>query len=230
MSDLLFPLIAPRVPIHGGGHFPVGRIFCVGRNYAAHAREMGADPTAEPPIFFMKPASAIVAKPTLLPFPRDTADLHHEVELVLALHQGGVDIAESEALGCIFGYAVGIDLTKRDRQGEAKNKGQPWERAKSFDASAPISTIAPAATIGHPARARIALSVNGQSRQAADIAEMIWPPAAIIAHLSRLWRLAPGDVVFTGTPEGVGPVQAGERVTASIDSVGDIDFQFAETA
>jgi fumarylpyruvate hydrolase len=225
MSDFLFATDPPSLPIIGRRQrFAVGRIFCVGRNYAAHAREMGSDPNAEPPLFFMKPASALVPAPMALAFPGDTGDLHHEVELVLAIGQGGADIAQASALDHVFGYAVGVDLTKRDRQAEAKAKGQPWERAKAFDASAPCSAIAPAGEIGHPARAAIRLSLDGVDKQSADIADMIWPPAAIIARLSQLWRLAPGDLIFTGTPEGVGPIPPGARLEAAIEGVGALAF------
>jgi fumarylpyruvate hydrolase len=225
MQDLIFPLPVPALPIHGlDARFPVGRIFCVGRNYAAHAREMGADPHAEPPIFFMKPASAAMPAPSALAFPFDTADLHHEVELVLALHRGGQDIAEADALSHVYAYGVGVDLTKRDRQAEAKSKGQPWERSKAFDGSAPVSVLARAETIGHPRSAEIALSVDGAVRQHANIADMIWPPQAIIAKLSTLWRLAPGDLIFTGTPEGVGAIAPGARIQASVAGVANLDF------
>lgn len=229
MSNILFPLAPPTVPIlQESARFPVGRIFCVGRNYAAHVREMGADPTAEPPIFFMKPANAALGAPTTVPFPNDTADLHHEVELVLAIHRGGAAIAEADALSHVYGLAVGVDLTKRDRQAEAKANGQPWERSKSFDASAPVSAITPLASINAPSHAAIRLAVNGVQKQSADIADMIWSPAAIVAKLSALWRLAPGDLIFTGTPEGVSAIPRGARIEASIDGVGALDFTMSE--
>lgn len=227
---LLFPLATPQLGIVGSSAvFPVGRIFCVGRNYAAHAREMGADPNAEPPLFFMKPASAAICAPAHIPYPRDTTDLHHEVELVLALDRGGSDIDFDQAKACIFGYAVGVDLTKRDRQSEAKEKGHPWERAKAFDASAPISAIRPVLDGEHTDDAHIRLSVNGKVRQHANIADMIWPAAAIIGHLSRIWRLCAGDLIFTGTPEGVGAIPLGARVEAVIDGVGALDFTVGDS-
>lgn len=229
MSDFIFPYHPPSLPVVGSSQrFAVHRIFCVGRNYAAHAREMGSDPNAEPPIFFMKPASAIVAEPERLAFPRDTADLHHEVELVIALSRGGHDIAEANALEHVFGYAVGVDLTKRDRQAEAKAKGQPWERAKAFEESAPCSALHSAATVGHPRTATIRLSLDGAVKQSADIADMIWSPAAIIAQLSRVWRLAPGDVIFTGTPDCVGAIAPGARVDAVIEGVASLAFQIGD--
>lgn len=230
MTQTLFDLSHTSLPIVGeAARFPVGRVFCVGRNYAAHAREMGADPNAEPPLFFMKPASAVVAAPEALTFPSDTNDLHHEVELVLALHKGGAAIAEADALQHVFGGAVGIDLTKRDRQAEAKAKGQPWERAKAFDASAPTGAITPWAQCGTVHSATIALSVNGAVRQSAAIADMIWSPAAIIARLSTLWRLQPGDLIFTGTPEGVGAIPPGSVVDARIDGLSPLSIRFSET-
>jgi len=223
MSQLLFPLPPPTVPIDGSDLvFPVRRIFCVGRNYAAHAREMGNDPTTEPPIFFMKPADAIVTD-TRVPWPVDTANLHHEIELVVALNSGGANIDAARALDHIFGYAVGIDLTKRDRQGEAKDKGQPWERGKSFDASAPISAIFPAERIGHPTRGAIELSVNGARRQHGDLADLILPVPQIVAKLSELWTLAAGDLIFTGTPEGVGAIKRGDVLAGGVAGVARIE-------
>ncbi|MFZ4121252.1 MAG: fumarylacetoacetate hydrolase family protein [Caulobacterales bacterium] len=198
------------------------RVFCVGRNYAAHAAEMGAD-TREPPFFFMKPASALVPGPEI-PYPPDTQDLHHEVELVLRLGIGGNAIPTETALDHIEAYAVGIDLTKRDRQAELKAKGQPWERAKAFDASAPISPFVRAEIIGHPQRAGISLSVNGTVRQQSCISDMIWKPAEIIAHLSTIWTLQPGDVIFTGTPAGVGALHRGDRAQAEVEGIGALEI------
>ncbi|HYE00175.1 MAG TPA: fumarylacetoacetate hydrolase family protein [Alphaproteobacteria bacterium] len=217
----VFPPPTPTaVPVDSGGLFPVRRIFCVGRNYAAHAREMGADPDREPPFFFMKPADAIVRDGDVIPFPQATTDLHHEVELVVALLHGGRDVAPERAAELIYGYAVGIDLTRRDLQAAAKAAGRPWDMAKGFDRSAPISTIARRID-GHALdRGAITLAVNGQMRQSADIADMIWPVADTIAHLSRLVELQPGDLIYTGTPEGVGPVKPGETLEAAIDGVG----------
>ena len=210
----------PAAPVQGeAGLFPVRRIYCVGRNYAAHAREMGANPDEEPPFFFTKPADAVVPSGSLIPYPSDTADLHHEVELVLALGRGGSDIAEAQALAHVYGYAVGLDLTRRDRQAEAKQAGRPWDVAKGFDRSAPIGPIRPVSTGGHLASGRIRLSVDGAVRQDADVADMTWSPAEIIAALSRSFELAPGDLIFTGTPEGVGAIVRGQTATAAVDGL-----------
>lgn len=211
----------PAVPVEGTDDlFPVRRVFCVGRNYAAHAREMGADPNAEPPFFFMKPADAIVPGGGDVPYPPATADLHHEVEMVVALRAGGADIAPEAALDAVFGYAVGIDLTRRDLQAAAKKSGKPWDMAKGFDASAPISAIRPVDRCGHPASGAVTLSVNGTDRQAGDLADMIWSVPAMISYLSTLVILQPGDLIFTGTPEGVGAVARGDRMEALVDGVG----------
>ena len=202
--------------------FPVRRVFCVGRNYAEHAREMGHDPDREPPFFFTKPADALVSDGATIPYPLATRDLHHEVELVVALGKGGTDISAAQALDCIFGYAVGIDLTRRDLQAEAKKLARPWDVGKAFDHSAPCSAIVPAARIGHPERGRIRLAVNGVTGQDGDLAQMIWSTPEVIAHLSRLFTLAPGDLIFTGTPAGVGPVERGDVLEGQIEGVGDL--------
>jgi fumarylpyruvate hydrolase len=227
MNQLLFPLAPPAVPIDGSDlRFPVRRIYCVGRNYGAHAREMGADPTAEPPFFFMKPADVIVLD-AKAPYPPDTDNLHHEIELVVAIGRGGWDVTYEQALDLVYGYAVGVDLTKRDRQNDAKAKGQPWERGKAFENSAPITAIVPAERIGHPRRGEIALTVNGERRQHGDLADMILPVPAIIARLSEVWSLAPGDLIFTGTPEGVGRLARGDLVEGHVEGVGRIGFEVA---
>lgn len=207
--------------------FPVRRVFCVGRNYAAHAREMGHDPDREPPFFFTKPADALVPDGATIPYPLATRDLHYEVELVVALGKGGTDISAAQALNCIFGYGVGIDLTRRDLQGEAKKLARPWDVGKAFDHSAPCSAIVPAARIGHPERGRIRLAVNGVTRQDGDLAQMIWSTPEVIAHLSRLFTLAPGDLIFTGTPAGVGPVERGDVLDGQIEGVGDLQVRVA---
>lgn len=212
----------PRLPIVGGGAFPVGRIFCVGRNYAEHAKEMG-DATPEPPFFFIKPASCLPEEPGKLPYPPRTADLHHEVELVVALGKGGADIAEGEALSHVFGYATGLDMTRRDLQGVAKDKRRPWDMGKSFDGAAPVSAITPANSSGDVADAAITLKVDGEIRQQGRISDMIWPVAAIIAELSTYMRLLPGDLIFTGTPAGVGAVSRGSRLEARIDGLEPLD-------
>ncbi|HYE42898.1 MAG TPA: fumarylacetoacetate hydrolase family protein [Caulobacteraceae bacterium] len=220
------PPIQPSVAVAGSdARFPVRRIFCVGRNYAAHAREMGAD-DREPPFFFAKPADAAVDAGGTIPYPVDTADLHHEIELVCALGAGGADIPLERALEHVWGYAVGVDLTRRDRQAEAKAKARPWTVAKGFDRSAPISSVRPAEG-RHPASGRIWLAVDGAVKQDADLADMTWNTAEIIAALSRSFELRPGDLIFTGTPEGVGPVGRGQTVTGGIDGVGEIRLGFA---
>lgn len=227
MTSLLFPLPPTVVPIDGETRaFPVRRIYCVGRNYAAHAREMGADPAAEPPFFFMKPADALVTG-ARAPYPTDTDNLHHEIELVVAIGRGGWDVTYEQALDLVYGYAVGIDLTKRDRQNDAKAKGQPWERAKAFEASAPITPIFPAERIGHPKAGAVELSVNGELRQRGDLGDLILPVPAIIARLSEVWTLAPGDLIFTGTPEGVGRLARGDRLSGHIAGVTRIDVEIA---
>ena len=213
----------PSIEIAGSSQrFPVRRILCVGRNYAAHAREMGGDPDRTPPFFFAKPADAVVADGETIPYPPLTHDLHHEVELVVAIAHGGADIDARDALDRVFGYAVGIDLTRRDLQAEAKAKGQPWEWGKAFDRSAPVGALRRASEIGHPARGRIELAVNDMIRQAGDLADMIWPVAAIIAAASRSIALAPGDLLFTGTPAGVGPVVAGDTLVGTVANVGRV--------
>jgi len=223
MTDYVLPphpIVA--VPVEGeAGVFPVRRVLCVGRNYAAHRREMGSD-DRDPPFFFAKPADAVVPPGGVVPYPPRTANLHHEIELVVALKAGGRDIPVEAALACVYGYAVGVDLTRRDLQSAAKDKGQPWEAAKGFDASAPISAILPWA--GDAPLGRIALSVNGGSRQDATVADMIWNVAEIISEASKLWTLAPGDLIFTGTPEGVGPLTVGDVVTGEVEGVGQLQF------
>jgi len=211
------------VPVQGGGLFPVRRVYCVGRNYAAHAREMGGDPNREPPFFFTKPADALVTAGADTPYPPGTENLHHEVELVLAIGRGGADIPAAAALAHIFGYAVGLDLTRRDVQEQAKAARQPWDMAKGFDASGPIGTIAPVSAIGHPAGGRITLLVNGQTRQSGALGDMIWPVPDIVAALSRLVHLAPGDLIFTGTPDGVGPLHRGDVLRGEVEGVGFIE-------
>jgi fumarylpyruvate hydrolase len=202
-----------------GQRFPVHRIYCVGRNYAAHAREMGMDPEREPPIFFSKPADAVVPNGAPVPYPPRTGNLHHEIELVVAIGTGGRDIPLASALAHVFGYAVGNDLTRRDLQFAAREKGQPWDVSKGFDRSAPVTAIRRAAEVGHPERGRIWIEVNGELRQQADLSEMIWSVPEIVAELSTLFDLAPGDLIFTGTPAGVGPVQRGDSLVGGIDGL-----------
>ncbi|MDA0218625.1 MAG: fumarylacetoacetate hydrolase family protein [Proteobacteria bacterium] len=205
--------------------FPVNRAFCIGRNYADHAIEMGGNPDREEPFFFMKPASAIIPSGGRLPYPSATENLHHEVELVVAIARGGGDIPVEGALDCVFGYAVGIDLTRRDLQEVAKKAGRPWDMAKGFDASGPIGTLTPVATCGHVADAAISLSVGGAVRQSGNVNQMIWKTAEAIAYLSRLVEIRPGDLMFTGTPAGVGPIARGERVHCEIAGLVPMDCQ-----
>ncbi len=209
--------------------FPVRRIWCVGRNYLEHVREMGND-ERQPPFFFAKHADMIAADGAAIPYPPLTQDFHHEVELVVALKAGGLRIAAGRALEAVYGYAVGIDLTRRDLQFAARKKERPWEIGKSFDASAPIGALAPASTIGHPAKGRIWLKVNGVERQNGDLAEMIWNVPEIIAQLSQQVRLAPGDIIMTGTPAGVGPLAAGDEVEAGIEGIGELRISITPAA
>lgn len=224
MNRLAHPVPLPvLIPITGSDIvFPVRRVLCVGRNYAAHRREMGGD-DRDPPFFFSKPADALVPPGGQVPFPSATQNLHHEIELVIALGAGGSDIPPERALDAVFGYAVGVDLTRRDLQNLAKDKGQPWEASKGFDASGPVSAIRPWS--GAPPQGRIHLSVNGEVRQNAYISDMIWSVAEIISEASRLWMLKAGDLIFTGTPEGVGPLQQGDRVEGEVEGVGVLAFR-----
>jgi fumarylpyruvate hydrolase len=223
MTTYAFPPHAiPTVPVEGSQTvFPVRRILCVGRNYAAHAREMGAD-TRDPPFFFSKPADAIVPLAGEVPYPPATSDLHHEIELVVALKSGGANLTPEQALAAVFGYAVGVDLTRRDLQGQAKAKGQPWEAGKAFDASAPITAIR---VMGEPApEAAVTLSVNGAERQRGQVGDMIWNIGEVIAKASALWTLAAGDLIFTGTPEGVGAIVRGDKIVGEVEGVGRLEF------
>jgi fumarylpyruvate hydrolase len=216
-SYVFSPAARPWVAVQGSNdRFAVHRIYCVGRNYAAHVREMGGDPSREPPIFFSKPADAIVANGADVPYPPKTADFHHEVELVVAIGRGGANIVAADALSHVYGYAVGNDLTRRDLQSDARKRGLPWDMAKGFDQSAPLAAIHTVEQVGHPVDARIWLNVNDETRQDSDLTQMIWSVAEIIAELSSYCRLQPGDLIFTGTPEGIGPLVAGDRVTAGI--------------
>lgn len=215
----------PTLPVRGSAdRFPVRRIYCIGRNYAAHAREMGAD-ERDPPFFFLKPADAVVQNGATVPYPPATKDFHYEGELVAAIGKGGADIPVEQANDHIFGYAVGIDLTRRDLQMEARNKGRPWDMGKGFDMSAPCSEIVPASRIGHPTKGEVSLKVNGEYRQKGDIADLIWTIPESIACLSGLMRLEPGDLLFTGTPEGVGAVGKGDEILVHVDGVCDLTIR-----
>jgi fumarylpyruvate hydrolase len=213
----------PTVPVEGGGEFPVRRIFCVGRNYADHAREMGGDPTREAPFFFTKPADAVVENGADIPYPSATSNLHHEVELVIAIGKGGEAVSPAQAHELIWGWAAGVDLTRRDLQNAAKGKGQPWDSGKGFDRAAPIAAITPKSRHGRP-EGHIRLWVDGQLRQEGLLSDMIWSPYEIVAECSKLWRLEPGDLIFTGTPEGVGPIERGQRVTAEVNGLQALSF------
>jgi fumarylpyruvate hydrolase len=214
----------PSVKIEGNPlRFPVRRIFCVGQNYADHVKEMGGDASKPAPFFFCKPADAISANTVAVPYPTQTSNLHHEVELVIAIGTGGGDIKREEALGHVYGYAVGVDLTRRDLQAAAKEKGRPWDTAKGFDHSAPISAIVP--WKGELAKTKkISLTVNGAKKQEARLEEMIWPAPDIIAFLSQSFELKPGDLIFTGTPAGVGPLVRGDQVVATIEGLPMLTF------
>lgn len=235
MSFVFNPPERPSVALAGeSNRFPVRRIFCVGRNYAAHAREMGGDPDREPPFFFTKPADAVVdAAPELdcqLPYPLDTKELHHEIELALAVDQGGTNLTPEDAQDCIFGYAVALDLTRRDLQRVAKERRRPWDWGKAFDRSAPLGPLHRATTTGPLREGRIWVDVDGQRRQDADLAELIWPPANILAFISRSVALKPGDLVLTGTPAGVGPLEVGQRVRGGIDGLGELALTITDAA
>jgi fumarylpyruvate hydrolase len=214
------------LPVEGTDEvFPVGRIFCIGRNYAEHAREMGHDPDREPPFFFMKPANAITTSGEF-PYPPGTSDVHHEMEMIVALAKGGKDIAESDALDLVYGYGVGLDMTRRDLQGEAKKLGRPWEIGKAFDYAAPCSGLKRVADMGHPAaKARLTLSVNGKPRQDSTIDKMIWNVPETIAYISRYFELLPGDIIMTGTPEGVAAIIKGDTLVGEVEGVGKLEVR-----
>jgi fumarylpyruvate hydrolase len=203
--------------------FPVRRIYCVGRNYAEHAREMGYDPDREPPFFFGKPADSLQPDTAPVPFPSATTDFHHEVELVVALRRGGRDVPAADAQALIFGYGIGIDWTRRDLQAEAKAQGKPWDAAKGFDHSATLGPLHPVSAVGHPTQGRIWLSVNGAIRQDADLSSLIWAVPDVIAVLSGLFELRAGDLIYTGTPAGVGRVCRGDRIACGIEGLGEIE-------
>lgn len=226
MSYVFPPAPTPSVPVVGTeAQFPVHRIYCVGRNYEEHAKEMGFT-GREPPFFFMKPADAIVVAPpgatTPLPYPSLTTNLHHEIELVVAIGKGGKNIAAADALSHIYGYAVGLDMTRRDLQNDMKKQGRPWSIGKGFDHSAPIGPITPAAKAGDVGKAGIWLQVNGVDRQRSNVAQLIWNIAETIEHLSAAWELQPGDLIYTGTPEGVGAVVTGDMLEGGVDGLGSI--------
>lgn len=226
MSYVFLPAPPVAVPVEGStGQFPVRRIYCVGRNYAAHAREMGADPSREPPFFFAKPADAILyvapGSTGELPYPARTADLHYEMELVAAIGKRGKDIPIGQGLEHVYGYALGLDMTRRDLQAEAKKLGRPWDTGKGFDHSAPIGPIHSVSKVGHLKAGQIWLTVNGQEKQRSDVSDMIWSVGETVAYLSTLFELFPGDLIFTGTPEGVGPVMRNDLMKGGVDGIGE---------
>jgi len=219
----------PALPVvESNQTFPIGRIYCVGRNYAEHAREMGHDPEREPPFFFMKPADAIVQNGATIPYPQMTKDLHHEIEMIVAIGRDGADIPVGKALEHVFGYGVGLDMTRRDLQGEAKKMGRPWEMGKAFDDSAPCTALKTVAMVGHPAKGAIWLKVNGKVTQKGDLSELIWNVPETISYLSKLITLRAGDLIMSGTPAGVGPVKAGDKLEGHVDGVGDLTVTYAK--
>lgn len=215
------------VPVTNGDEFPVRRIYCVGRNYRAHAIEMGMDPDREAPFFFLKPADTIVSSGSVIPYPPHTSDYQHEIELVVAIGRGGCDIPMEAALDHVFGYAVGLDMTRRDLQMEARKAGRPWDMGKGFDFSAPCGPISPVAEVGHLTNGSITLEVNGNIRQSSDISLLIWNVAEIISDLSTYNRLEAGDLIYTGTPEGVGPVSPEDRLLGKIEGLTDLFIDVA---
>lgn len=223
MSFVFQPAAQPAVPVRGSAlTFPVRRIYCVGRNYGAHAVEMGHDPDKEPPFFFQKNPDNLLLGGAAFPYPASSEDVHHEIELVVALGEGGTNIATADALDHVYGYGAGIDMTRRDLQSAAKKAGRPWEVGKAFEASAPCSDLVPATDIGHPDKGAIWLDVDGERRQTGDLNQLIWKVPEVIEKLSRLFTLAPGDLIFTGTPAGVGPVARGQTLRGGVDGVGEV--------
>lgn len=229
MPDFVFaPPPQPAVAVRGtSALFPARRVYCIGRNYAAHAVEMGHDPDREPPFFFLKTPDALLPDGAVFPYPPGTSDLHYEVEMVVALEKGGRDVGEADALDLVFGYGVGIDFTRRDLQAEAKKLQRPWEIGKAFDHAAPCGPLARAAEIGHPTRGAVTLDVNGERRQTGDLDQMIWKTPEMIAYLSRYFELAPGDLIFSGTPSGVGPTVRGDRLVGHVEGVGRLELTIA---
>lgn len=227
MRYVFAPPVQPSVAVVGTDErFPVRRVFCVGRNYAAHAREMGQDPDRDPPFFFTKPADAVLdageGAMAAVPYPPETNNLHHEIELAVAIGVGGTNITPHDATKHVFGYAAALDLTRRDLQFKARDQGRPWDWGKAFDRSAPVAAIHRVSDVGHPSRGRIWLAVDGETRQDADLEEMIWPVPDIVAAVSRSMALAPGDLILTGTPAGVGPIERGQTVRGGISGLGDV--------
>ena len=222
MSNFVIPApVTPVIPVDGGGVFPVRRVYCIGRNYAAHAVEMGHDPNRESPFFFQKNPDNLDSSGTF-PYPPHSKDVHHEVELVVALKSGGTNIKLADALGHVWGYAVSLDMTRRDLQNEAKKLGRPWEISKSFERSGPVGPLHPVSKVGHPDNGRIELKVNGALKQEGDLNQMIWKVPEMISYLSEYFELKAGDVIMSGTPSGVGPVVRGDKMEASIAGLGSL--------
>jgi len=232
MTEFVIPApAAPSLAIAGQqARFPLRRVYCVGRNYSEHAREMGHDPDREPPFFFSKPADAVIPASGVVPYPTLTADLHYEVELVVAIAKGGKNIAAEQALEHVWGYTVGVDLTRRDLQAAAKKLGRPWDFAKGFDDSAPANPLLPVSQIGHPAKGKIWLDVNGETRQRGDLSDQIWQVAEVISHLSQAIELKPGDLIYTGTPAGVGAINPGDVITGGIAGLSEFSFTLGAKA
>ncbi len=224
MAEFVFQPPEPTgIPVRGqAAVFPVRRVYCVGRNYAAHAIEMGHDPDKEPPFFFQKNPDNLLTGGADFPYPPKTSDVHHEIEMIVALHKGGKDIPVESAMDHVWGSGVSLDMTRRDLQGEMKKMGRPWEIGKAFENSAPCSDLVPASEIGHPTDGAIWLKVNGEMRQQGDLNQMIWKVPEMISYLSGLFELAPGDVIQSGTPAGVGPVERGDEMHGHVEGVGDL--------
>jgi fumarylpyruvate hydrolase len=227
MASYVLPLSTPpAVPVAGtDALFPVRRIYCIGRNYAEHAREMGFDPDREPPFYFIKPADTLVPNGSTIAYPVGTENFAYEMELVVAIGKAGSSIPADHALKHVYGYAVGLDMTRRDLQLAARDRGRPWEPGKAFDRSAPISAIHPVGETGHPKAGRIWLKVNGEIRQDADLRQLIWSVPEVIEHVSKLNALEPGDLIYSGTPAGVGPVKPGDRIEGGVDGVDTIEIR-----
>jgi fumarylpyruvate hydrolase len=226
MKFVVTPPAIVSLPVEGSAErFPVHHVYCIGRNYAEHAIEMGHDPNREPPFFFQKNPDNLLAEGHDFPYPPKTSDVHHEIELVIALGRGGINIPIGRALEHVFGYGVGLDMTRRDLQGEAKKAGRPWEIGKAFEASAPCSALVTAEKIGHPAKGAIWLKVNGAMKQQGDLAQMIWKVPEMISYLSEYFTLAPGDIIMSGTPAGVGAVKRGDKLHGHVDGVGELELK-----
>jgi fumarylpyruvate hydrolase len=221
---------APVATTAGGSGFPVRRVFCVGRNYAAHAREMGRDPDREPPFFFTKWAETVVPSGTTIAYPSETSNFQYEAELVVAIGKSGTKIAPADARNYIYGYATGLDMTRRDLQLQARDLGRPWDTAKNVEQSSPLGTIHPASQVGHVEKGRIALTLDREVKQSADISDLIWPVPDVIAFLSKLYRLQPGDLIYTGTPAGVGPVVPGNKVEVMIEGLDSLNIYIGPSA